>query len=251
MNQYQELINNYIEWFKDKIKLKEIDNFLTIQTPFLDTNNDHIVIYIEQNDDDIILSDDGYYINNLEQNGIILNKKRNEMISKICYQYGIAQVGDELCIKTKKNVYPKAMHNLLQGIIAIDDLSNMTMNKITNFFHDEIVNLFSKNEIYYSEGVQFIGKSTYSHNFDFLFQRSKYTPERLCKIINNPTKTNMATTIFSWEDIKDNRKESELFVILNDNRNFTSSILEGFNNYNIKCYLWSKKNEIINFLKLG
>ena len=105
------------------------------------------------------------------------------------------------------------------------------------------MSFFEEKEIYYTEDVQFTGKSGFQHKYDFLLQRSKEKPERLCQAINKPTKTNMMNTLFAWSDIKTTRREdSKLIVILNDKNIIQKGVTEGFTAYDIDLIKWSEHN---------
>ena len=92
------------------------------------------------------------------------------------------------------------------------------------------------------ENVQLIGKSGFSHNYDFAIQRSKQKPERLCLAINNPTKTSMGNAIFAWNDTKPSRKsDSQLIVLLNDSNPIGKGVEDGFLNYDVNTIRWSER----------
>ena len=102
---------------------------------------------------------------------------------------------------------------------------------------------FAEKEIYCTDNVQFMGKSGFSHNYDFLIQRSKTKPERLCQAVNNPNKTAMSNILFAWNDTKLVRgNNSQLIVILNDQNSIGKGIEEAFITYETKVILWSKRN---------
>ena len=107
-------------------------------------------------------------------------------------------------------------------------------------------------EIYYTDNVQFMGVSGFSHNYDFLIQRSKNMPERFCQALNNPNKSAAGNILFAWGDTKDARKnESQLIVILNDQNNMPKGIQEAFMNYEAKVILWSERNKESNIALLS
>lgn len=249
MNEIEVLVNQYITWYKDEIKIKKLQDSSVIMTPFLDQNNDYISIYVELEGDEIILSDDGYYLNNLEMYGVNITKNRKEIIDNICSQFDAFIEDSEITIKCHKREYPAAMHRMIQVILSIDDLYNISQGRIKSLFFDDVKAYFDSKEIYYTENVQFSGKTKYTHKFDFLFQRNKDNPERICKLLNNATKTNMATLIFSWLDTKETRGDmSKLFVLINDENKIDKGVVNGFSEYEITPYKWSEiENHISSF----
>lgn len=72
----QRLLDDYMAWLKDKTTLRQIEDWVEITTPYLDRHNDCIQIYAKRQDGTLLLTDDGYTINDLEQSGCKLDKYR-------------------------------------------------------------------------------------------------------------------------------------------------------------------------------
>ncbi|WP_288215641.1 DUF1829 domain-containing protein [uncultured Clostridium sp.] len=97
-----------------------------------------------------------------------------------------------------------------------------------------------------------MGLSGFSHNYDFLIQRSKTKPERLCQAVNNPNKSTMGNILFAWNDTKPARKNgSQLIVILNDQNNIAKGVEDAFFNYEAKVIRWSERNKESNIALLS
>ena len=110
-------------------------------------------------------------------------------------------------------------------MLRIDDMFMISKSKVASFFLDDIQEFFDEKEIYYSDNVQFTGISGFAHNYDFLLQRSRTKPERLCQAVNNPNKSSMGNILFAWNDTKPARKNgSQLIVILNDQNNIAKGV---------------------------
>jgi hypothetical protein len=237
----QYLINSYAAWFKKELSIKNIDSYKILSTPFLDRNNDNIQVYISVKNDEIKISDDSWVINNLEMSNMALTPKRKEEIDRICLQHGVQQVENELSITTSKKNYPQSIHRFIQSLLEIDDLYLSAQNRVSTFFYEDVRALLDKKEIFYTPDVQFSGKSTFIYMYDFLFQKNKINPERLCKVLNNATRQNVSQYIFMWEDTKINRSSDARFiVIINDENRITSTSIDAFNEYGIMPIMWSK-----------
>ena len=78
----QKLIDQYIQWLRDKTKLKEINStWIQITTPYLDRHNDCLQIYAKLQDSGYLLTDDGYIITDLAQSGCKLDSpKRQDLL---------------------------------------------------------------------------------------------------------------------------------------------------------------------------
>ena len=118
----------------------------------------------------------------------------------------------------------------------------LSQNKVASFFFDDVLKYFDENEIYASQNVALSGKSGYKYVYDFLFSPTKYRTERLCNIINNPTKSNVNNALFSWLDTKDARRQnSEFILIVNDEKKIQSGVIEAAHNYDVKTIKWSER----------
>ena len=125
----------------------------------------------------------------------------------------------------------------------------LSQNRVASLFLDDIKGFFDKNEIFYTENVNFLGKSGFFYSYEYLLQRTKEKPERLCKVINNPNKQNLQNTLFMWNDTKETRnKDAQLIVFLNDENKIDSGVIEGFKNYEVNTILWSEKEKSLDIL---
>ena len=231
-----------MQWLRTEIKFEKIGEYYEITTPFLDGGNDHIQFYVRLEGDAVYFTDDGFTINQLMMNGFQLNPNRKKILNSILKQYGVELSGDSLVSKADVRSFPQKKHMFIQAIIKIDDLFVTARNKSIASFTDEIQDFFAKKDIFYSDNVQFTGISGFSHNYEFLLQRSKNKPERLCRVMNNPTKTNMGNILFAWNDTRPARRDdSQLIVLLNDRNSISKGIEEAFLNYDAKVIKWTEK----------
>ena len=70
----------YLDWYNQTLEFSNLsNNVVRIDTPFKDNSLDNLIIYAlyDQSRDMITLTDDGYTIFDLENNGISLNKSKN------------------------------------------------------------------------------------------------------------------------------------------------------------------------------
>lgn len=248
----QKLIDDYTSWLKKEITFEKIGEYYEITTPFVDNANDYLQLYVKQEGDNIYFTDDSITMHNLKLNGIQLTQNRKIQLQRILYQYGVDLKGDELIAKVPVNSFAQKKHLFIQAMIRIDDMFSLSKARVTSFFLDDIQDFFEEKEIYYADNVQFMGISGFSHNYDFLIQRSRTKPERLCQAVNNPNKSAMGNIIFAWNDTKPARKNnSKLIVILNDQNNVARGIEDAFLNYEVEVIRWSQRNEKSNIALLS
>lgn len=245
------LKEQYIKWLEDEITLNKINEYLEITSPFLDRYNDYLQVYAKMdNDNEILLTDDAYTLNNLKMAGVDINSpRRKQLLDNFLNKYKVQLDNDALTIKTGVENFPQKLLFLMQTMLNVDDMFMLSQNRVSSIFLDDIKEFLDSREIFYSENVNFVGKSGFFYYYDYLIQRTKNKPERLCKVINNPNKQNFQSTMFMWNDTKETRNEdSKLIVFLNDENKIDSSIIEGFKNYNVDTILWSEKDKKIDIL---
>lgn len=245
------LKEQYVKWLDDEISVKKIEEYLQITSPFLDRFNDYLQIYakIDKNNE-ILLTDDSYIINNLQDSGIdITSPKRKQLLDNFLIKYGINLEDKSLSIISSIEEFPQKILFLMQAMINIDDMFMLSQNRVASLFLDDIKVFFDNHEIFYTENVNFLGKSGFFYSYEYLLQRTKEKPERLCKVINNPNKQNLQNTLFMWNDTKETRNnETQLIVFLNDENKIDSGVIEGFKNYEVNTILWSEKEKSLDIL---
>lgn len=240
----QKMLDDYTRWLKSEITFERVGEYYEITTPYLDAANDYLQIYVRQDSDAIYFTDDGYTINNLKMSGFAFTENRKVHLGRILKQYGVTRSGDELTIKASPKDFPQKKHLLIQAMLRVDDMFSLSRSKVSTLFLDDIQEFFERKDIFFSENVQFTGISGFSHSYDFLMQRTRNKPERLCQAVNSPNKSSMSSILFSWNDTRPVRKnDSQLVVILNDQNSIVRGVEEAFYNYDAKVIRWSEREK--------
>ena len=125
----QEIINNYLDWFKSSTIITPIESAdketVKVSTMFLDSHNDGIEFYIQKIDDNYIaLTDDGWYLQDLESCGLDLNSSRiTEQINWYRNSLNFDIVKGEILsvVRLDENVSLK-IHAYIQALILITAL---------------------------------------------------------------------------------------------------------------------------------
>lgn len=243
----QSLIDDYAAWLKSEISFDKVGEYYEITTPYLNNANDYLQIYVRQNGDDVFFSDDASTINSLKMNGVSFSAARRAQLTRILNQFGVQLQKDELVAKAPIQLFAQKKHFFVQAMLRIDDLFSMPRVKGTPFFLEDIQTFFSQKDIFYSDNILLSGISGFSHNYDFLLQRSKHKPERLCQAVNSATKENMTNLLFSWNDTKPSRRsDTQLIVLINDENTVGRGVIDGFESYNAKVIRWSQRNDAAN-----
>ena len=247
INEIQKLIDSYLVWLKDKTILRQIKDWVEITTPYLDRHNDYLQIYVKKEDGGFLLTDDGYIIEDLRESGCELeSKKRRDLLHLTLNGFGVKIENNALIIRASNENFSLQKHNLVQSMLAVNDLFYLAVPMITSLFLEDVTSWLELNEIRYTPRVKFTGKSGYDHLFYFVIPASRRQPERILQLINRPSRETAQALAFSWIDTKDVRPiNSRAYAFLNDSDHApTSSVILALKNYDVYPVLWSEREGV-------
>ncbi len=111
--------------------------------------------------------------------------------------FGVKLVNGAMEVAASKDDFPLRKHNLIQAMLAINDLFYLASPMVSSLFLEDVVAWLDENEIRYTPSVKFTGKSGYDHLFDFVIPKSKKRPERILQAINRPSRDEAGATAFA------------------------------------------------------
>ena len=241
------LTNEYHNWVRRETTLRETEDCVEITTPFLDRHNDMMQIYAKVSGDEIILSDDGYTIEDLEFCGFDVDKSdRPTLIEQNLNGFGVQREGKDLMTRATAQNFAVRMHSLLQAMIAIDDLHYLaTPPKVSRRFDKDIEMWLNVSEITF-DSKTFKGRSGYEVNYKYVIPPSSNMPQRMLVGINAPDRRAVEQAAFRWQDIRDKRPgNARLYPILNDSqRDSIVGEMDALRNLDINPVLWSDRESV-------
>jgi hypothetical protein len=244
----QKLLDDYLAWLKDKTQFRQIDQWVEITTPYLDRHNDYIQIYARKSNGGYILTDDGYTIGELEQSGCKLNSpKRQDLLRMSLNGFGVQLVDQRLEVHASSDNFALRKHNLVQAILAVNDLFYLAVPVVASLFYEDVVSWLDLNDIRYTPKVKFTGKTGYDHLFDFVIPKSRQQPERILQTINRPNRDTAQAVAFSWIDTKEVRPpDSKAYAIINDSEQVISpAVTDALRNYNVQPIAWTQRDSAL------
>ncbi len=247
MNEMHDLIESYFSWLKDKTILRQMDDWVGITTPHLDRHNDHIQIYARMDNGKIIISDDGYTITDLEQSGCRLDSpKRQKLLNIALNGFGVKLIGEELQVHATPDDFPRRKHNLLQAMLAINDMFYLATPYVASIFYEDVVDWLKLSGIRFVPNVKFTGKSGFDYLFNFAIPGFQENPERVLQLINNPSKESATKFFTAWFDTRENRpQDSKAYALLNDtDRPVPTAVREALSSYDIMPVVWSERESV-------
>lgn len=247
INDIETRVDQYLLWLKDRTKLRQIADIIEITTPYLDRHNDYLQIYAQRHNGGYILTDDGYILNDLILSGCNLESpKRQDLLHITLNGFGIQLNKEALEVRANNENFALKKHNLIQAMLAVNDLFYLSVPMITSLFMEDVTNWLDAFNIRYLPRVKLTGKSGYDHVFDFAIPKSNKSPERIVQAINAPKKDSVSAFAWAWIDTRDERSQDACaYALLNDSEHdISSAVLDALRNYDVKPILWSDRDSV-------
>ena len=246
IREVESLLDEYWTWLRERTSFREIDDWIEITTPYLDRHNDCLQIYAKRASGGFVLTDDGCVLEDLDQSGCKIDSAKRQALFKTTLNgFGVQVKEKALEVRASADNFALRKHNLIQAMLAVNDLFFMASPTIASLFYEDVVAWLDLSEIRYTPSVKFTGKSGYDHQFDFVIPKSKIQPERVLRAINRPNRDTAQAMVFSWIDTKEVRfPDSRAYAILNDSEKPVSeNVLDAIRNYDVHPIPWSGRDK--------
>lgn len=110
-------------WFDDSIICIAMDDYVEVTTPFLNSHNDLITIYVTRDGDNFLLTDDGETLGMRETYGYdVDSKEARERFEKIARMTGCYLENYELRVKSTERNLGFNLNRLAVAMTRISDL---------------------------------------------------------------------------------------------------------------------------------
>ncbi len=242
----QKLMDRYANWLRDKSPLREVGDSVEVTTPFLDRHNDSLQFYIKRSNGHLLLTDDGMTIEDLRISGCNLDSpKRRDLLQVTLNGFGVQLDGDALTARATHESFCLKKHNFVQAMLAVNDLFYLATPMVTSLFGEDVVSWLDANSVRYVPGISFVGKTGYSHRFDFDIPKSKARPERLLRAINRPDRDAAEAMVMAWVDTRETRPPgAEAYALLNDAEGrVLTTVIDALDSYDVVAVPWSRREE--------
>lgn len=245
------IVDGYAAQLKRDMTIVKQGNGFCVTTPMLNRNNDLMNVYMaETPSHGIVVSDMGETIGDLEMSGFKMSDQRIEKLNSIIASYGVSISNSELYVTGTMGDISGRINMLVQAMASVDDMYMLSQTSIRKLFAEYVGAWMLDHDISFVEGPSFTGRSGLPQKFDYAIGKSKRSPERLIKTINNPSRGSIQNSLFAWEDVKMSRHDCDGYVFLN-----TKNVKDGLipdeslaacRNYDLTPIMWGvNENEFI------
>lgn len=217
-----DLEKNYFSWLRDKYTFSDLNNdVVKIKTPFLDSEFDDIVLYAQElKSGKIVITDDGWTIDNLESMGISFSKRattRRHLLDEISISFGVDISFDtnEISINTTINDFPEAKHRLLLAIMRANDLAFLAPSNVKSSFVDDVQDLLDEHKVLYTPSILIPSAQGLAVHFDFSIPIPDGN-QKLLRTISYPNNLNNMKIANYDINLASRTRKAKYIVILND-----------------------------------
>ena len=214
----EDLVNRYIRWLKSKTILRQVDEeWVEIETPYVDRHNDFISVYIRQENNVYELNDGGYTIGDLKMSGYSFVKRQHvQILNETLNSFGVKiRENDMMYTYATIDTFAVRQHSLIQAILNLSDIFFTKTPRVEKLFCESVKDWLDKCKVRYTENIKICGKTGFDHVINFLIPQSKKYPERLVQAVSNPNKDSIQNVAFKWGDIRGEREGAKFYVVLN------------------------------------
>ena len=135
----RQILDEYLDWLREHSEVRTVGEWEEITVPFLDRHNDYLQVYVKRHDGDVLFTDDGYTVIDLEQSGCSLTSpKRRGLLDLTLNGFGVKLDNDSLVVKATAGDAARKMHNLVQAMLAVDDLFYLAEPVVTSLFFEDV-----------------------------------------------------------------------------------------------------------------
>ncbi|MDF0728252.1 DUF1829 domain-containing protein [Cytobacillus sp. S13-E01] len=254
--------DSYLNWIKNNTTFTEVlNNSVELSSPYVDSLNENIKLYIEPSQSKFKITDDGYTLWSLETAGTAIRKGsyREKMLYNVIDRHCISinPSTNELFIYSDKDSLGSSIHSLIQATLTISDFLKLNKKSIKNLFMEEVSKFFSENEEIFDPfpDIEIQGKSKLLHRFDYLMT-VKNKHKKLVKLVNHLDQVQLERILLSWQDTSQQRttkyKENlGMVALINDSQKpIASKFEEAFLQYGIEAIGFTNKTEVKRSLSL-
>ena len=248
ITQVQEMLDQYWAWLKSETKIQAIGDQVEITTPFLDRHNDCLQIYARREPEGFLLTDGGYTLEDLKQGGLNFDTSRRQALLEATLNgFGVelAEPTQALEVRTSPGDFALRKHGLVQAMLAAHDLYCLAQTETVGLFHRSVAAWLDGARVRYTPRVTLRGKSGLGHRFDLVIPKSPDRPERVVRVVNDPTPQAAKTVVFAWIDTREGRApDSCAYAVLNDeSAEVPGGVVEAMRNYGVSPLLWTAREE--------
>jgi len=240
-----QLLESYVQWLRQGMSVAEIEGVCEITTPFLDRHNDHLQIYVETTQTGLRLTDDGYILTDLRASGIdvLSSTKRCQILATVTAGFGVGVEQSELVAHASEHDFARKKHNLLQAMLAVNDMFVLARSTVTSVFREDVERFLFDHDVRFSPAIGIPGRSGLDQHFHLVIPASRTHPERLVESVNKLDRQRLPSLVFQWTDVRPNRPGSEMLVFLNDDEGLRDDLVSALRTYDISPIAWSRRDE--------
>lgn len=244
------LLDDYLKWYKDNTILSEIGEIQVISTPYTNHIGDRINLYVEKiSDEEVRISDDGETINELSMVNFDLNSQtRQKYLNNLIYSNGlrIDKETDTIYIEIPRKDFGRGKHKLIEAIQKVYDLLFTRKENVKKLFLEDVLDFFKEKDFGGVAAVRKTGLTGIDHSVDYILGATSKRKETLMQTVNNFDFDSFARQHFIFEDISQLYTDEINYIVI-INKPIPEKVQKALASSPLQVIQWTSKNKLLEF----
>jgi hypothetical protein len=233
--------------FEEGVSISDEDGECRITVPFERSDRDAITLWIRQEGNDYVITDEGETYGYLYLSNINLDQSRREKrLSSTKQRYELDRAKYEVKLTTDRENLGYRLLDAIQAVQSISHLAYTRRQYTQTEFKDEVGNYIEGKGCHYERNVDIDGDSE-PHRVDFHVHNGKPTYLDALHVEDVSTAHSMAErTAFKWVDIQAAEPDVTTIAVLDDESGeYDERTVRILSNYSDRYIPWSTRGTLV------
>lgn len=232
--------------FEENVSISDEDGECRITVPFERADRDAITLWIRQEGNDYVITDEGETYGYLYLSNINLDQSRREKrLSSTKQRYNLDSAKYEIKLTTNQENLGYRLLDAIQAVQSISYLAYTRRQYTQTDFKDEVGGYLEGEGYHYERNVDIVGDSE-PHRVDFHVHNGKPTYLDALHAEDVSTAHSMAErTAFKWVDIQAAEPDVTTIAVLDDESGeYDERTVQILSNYSDRYIPWSTRGTL-------
>ncbi len=217
----KEIVTSYLDGLNERFVVEAIDGSCLLQTPYLDPDNDPIIISVEKINEHFKISDQTRTMEYLFLHGIDIrqNSKQKWYLDSTLRRLNVLSYAKELYVEVPREELADGIFRLLEAIRSTAHLIFTAKTRSQMDFEEDVAIWLKENQIESNRKMEFIGISGKPIIVDFVIARIQKEPAFMYALHSETSwyaKTIVNKTIVGWLELRDAGQRFHSVCLLDD-----------------------------------
>lgn len=246
------LVEKYLDWVKGHSSEREVGaGWSALSFPFVDRHNDFLQVFVREDRDGYLITDEGRTIRDLKRIGCDLKSKtkRRSLAASILRGLGLDPAllnSEEIATKAVNGEFPHKLNNILMSMMAIDGLAVATPSSVLTLFKEDVTDWLRTIGVKFEAGGLLTGKSENSYGFDFVIPARADGRESVVQTFDKADTIYIESFTYRVIDVREGVQGQwpEFYAMFSDSSAPNSKNRRALLTQGIDPWVWSERDQL-------